>query len=118
LKTITVTKRDLLQQVKTNRTKHTTELSQAMQGWRAQYYEKLTAALELLQKQGNPEAHIFLQPPADHTKDYDRVIGMLELTTQDVVELDQLEFDRYVRDEWEWAGDKLLNATYARSVRH
>lgn len=45
---------------------------------------------------------ISLPEPIDRTKDYDRVIAMLEMSVEDEVELEEHDFDRYVLDNWEW----------------
>ncbi|HXM03797.1 MAG TPA: hypothetical protein VN939_14390 [Chthoniobacterales bacterium] len=40
--------------------------------------------------------------PVDHTADYDRVISMLEMSAQDLVQVSAEQFDQYVLDNWRW----------------
>lgn len=40
--------------------------------------------------------------PENHLDDYDRVIGMLEFSVADKVELTATDFNAYVRNRWEW----------------
>lgn len=40
--------------------------------------------------------------PENHLDDYDRVIGMLEFSVADKVELTSSDFNAYVRNRWEW----------------
>jgi hypothetical protein len=40
--------------------------------------------------------------PEDHTKDYDHIIAMVEMSVDDLFELNQNDFARYVLDDWEW----------------
>jgi hypothetical protein len=40
--------------------------------------------------------------PVDHTEDYDRVVEQLEWSLDDTLELNEQEFNTYVRDQWGW----------------
>lgn len=40
--------------------------------------------------------------PVSHEESYNRVIRMLELHTEEVIELDHNEFDQLVMDKWPW----------------
>ncbi len=51
--------------------------------------------------------------PEDHTDDYNGVIRKLELTVGDTVELDNTEFEQYVRNRWSWRTSFLAtNSSY------
>jgi hypothetical protein len=51
--------------------------------------------------------------PKDQTKDYDRIIGMLEADTEPTITLDEADYRRYVQDEWDWTSQwKTTNAAY------
>jgi hypothetical protein len=65
-------------------------------------------------KQGKQINHfIGLVKPVDYTKEYDRVIKMLELSKGTFVHLDERAFAQYVCDEWEWKDDFITaNSTY------
>lgn len=40
--------------------------------------------------------------PVSYEENYDRVIAMLEWSTDETIDLDQNEFEQYVRDNWLW----------------
>ncbi len=49
----------------------------------------------------------------DMTKEYDRVIKMLEMSVDTQIELSSSEFQNYVMDDWAWSDNaKLSNSTY------
>jgi hypothetical protein len=54
----------------------------------------------------------------NQTKDYDRVLKMLDMTTDEVVVLSEDDFAQYVMDEWQWKEQfSQINSTYsARAV--
>jgi hypothetical protein len=56
-----------------------------------------------------PQRSLPLPIPEEHTRDFDRVIEMMEWTLNDEVELHESEFDQYVRNEWNWARSFLAN---------
>ena len=44
-------------------------------------------------------------------KDYDRAIGMLEMSIDNEVEITSLEFQHYIQDDWGWKNSFLLSNT-------
>lgn len=57
---------------------------------------------------------VIMPEPQDHTPDYDRVIAMLEMSVDTVIELDADSFDNYVMDNWAWRANALAtNTMYA-----
>lgn len=104
--TIVVEKEALINTLKQNRETHITEYEEALAGWRT----KMTAAcMETSQKADKGELKDFPRAlsklndvPDSHVKDYDRVIQMLEMDTQDKITLNAQDFSRYVQDEWAW----------------
>ena len=57
---------------------------------------------------------VSLPQPENHTKDYDRVIKMLEMCVNDTVELDEHTFQCYVMDDWTWKRSFLAsNSNYS-----
>ncbi len=51
---------------------------------------------------GEIKLGINLTVPVDHTKDYDRVIRMLTMSTADEITISESQFTQYVMDEWNW----------------
>lgn len=107
-------KRDvLLEKVRTNRTEHITVLEKAKAGYRSAAIDKLKARLKDAIDGGPISLRIDLNAPEDHTRDYDRVITMLEMSVDETVTLDAHSFDQYVLDQWQWkAGFDLTASSY------
>jgi len=49
--------------------------------------------------------------PVNHSAEYRRLISMLEMTTQETIDLTMPEFDRYMNDNWDWKMSFLSNKT-------
>ena len=123
MKTVTVSKAELLAKLKTNLAAHTADYAEAS----ARFREGLLAELDVRRKKIAEELdriqQTFSQPdakpvlpvadhgllyfgnlavPASHVADYQRAIEMLEMSVNDEVTLDASEFRQFVRDEWSW----------------
>lgn len=104
---ITVPRPKLIDIITANRAKHVIAHESAARGYRVKVAERVKAAakkaLKLAQK-GRAVMMSFHYPlPASHVKDYDRVIGMLKMDTSTHIKLDARDYDRYVKDRWEWS---------------
>jgi hypothetical protein len=55
---------------------------------------------------------VSLTEPSDHTKDYDRVVAMLEMSVEETITLDAQDFDRCVMDNWDWSRFTLSTNTF------
>lgn len=57
-----------------------------------------------------------LPMPMNQTAAYERVIGMLEMTVDEVIELEESDYQQYVLDQWGWsAATTATNAFYVQS---
>lgn len=103
---------EILKRVTENRDKHQTEYTEAMEGYYITLEEQLLEIAKLARAQAkvakeskDPERINFgvaARKPESHLGDYDRVIDMLSLAKDEVIELDENEFSTYVRDQWQW----------------
>lgn len=94
-----------------NRQQHEADYQQAVDGARAENIKKLQDAIRQL-KSGKPHDldFIHIEKPESHLKDYDRVVAMLDMTQDEIVELSAKDFAQYVQDDWAWKVD-FLNST-------
>lgn len=99
---ITVKKDDLIKIVEENRENHRGIYDKAVeayhktqQKWLDENIKKLKAGKEIVLYFGFPT-------PEDHTKDYDRVLRMLELSIDTEVTLSEADVSMYVQDDWQW----------------
>ena len=99
---IIVKKDELLAIMKKNRTEHHDIVVEAQEGFRQKVIERLDEMLKLAAEGKKIDINVGLTMPQDYTKDYDRVIGMLELDINETVELDQSQYTSWVQDEWGW----------------
>jgi hypothetical protein len=117
MSTVTVKKDELLATVRANRETHRTIFLEAVQGFRAKAIEMLDERLKDAVAGRRIDISIHLPRPVDQTRDYDKVIKMLEMSVDDEIELTQNEFTQYVMDDWSWKKQfSAVNKTYTVSA--
>ncbi len=119
LSSVTVRKKELLAKLRENREKH----AQEAQAAKTAYYKKLeTRVAELhsaLKEDTSSVSSKFsavreLIEPQSYLSDYDRVIGMLDMSVSDEIVISEEQFRHFVQDEWLWTDSfKTINASYA-----
>jgi hypothetical protein len=128
MKEVKIATAALLTAVRKNREAHAEEVKLAREGYRIAVLKALAKRITDIEAGAEPSVYFHtrgaygyeedLQAPHDHTKDYDRVISMLEMSQDTETVLDAAEFNQYVMDEWAWAAHtKILNASYTRLVQ-
>lgn len=117
---VKVKKASLVEILKTNRKEHRDLFLKAQ----AKYRELIIAALDEQLKEARDgkmpkwSKLSMLMQPQDHTEDYDRVLHMLELSEDNVIELSARAFQNYVEDDWEWSRQwALSNSGYVTSPK-
>jgi len=102
MRAVTINKGELLDILTENRTKHEAEYKDAYEGYLKACVKSLESHLKRF-KAGECEKVKWKEvPPVNQTKDYDRVIYMLNLSVDEVIELTSDEFQNYVQDDWHW----------------
>jgi hypothetical protein len=101
-KAIRVKRAELLEALRKNRDTHKDTFEQATVGYRKRAIEELDSSLADAKAGKKIRRSIGLVEPMNQTKDYDRVIRMLEMTVDDVVTIGATEFQQYVMDDWSW----------------
>ncbi len=111
---VKVRRADLIARIRKNRDEHRELFLKAQDGFRARVIEELDAMLAEA-RDGKPvRTAVRLKQPEDHTKEYDRAIEMLDMSTEDEVMLDYQNFVQLVRNEWAWFGNvTAMNTLYA-----
>jgi hypothetical protein len=102
---------------------HITELNEAKDVWTEQVKAALDDLNKAVDREGvkasNEAVHqLFYNKPIDNRTQYSRFIGALKLAAenQDIIEMDELEYDQLFNDNWDWrAASKVSNATYSRN---
>lgn len=102
MKTVRIKKSQLVEILTQNRDNHRKLFNDAFEGYRKECMEILAENLDALRRGEQRRVKFYEQAPEDHTPDYDTVLRMLDMSVDDVVELDQRSFAQYVEDDWGW----------------
>lgn len=117
MKTVRLNKDELEVIVRKNRDKHRKIFEEAIEGYRKRVIKRLEQMVQNAKDGKKVDTYVNMVQPEDHTKDYNQVLEMLELSVDDTIELSHQDFARYVQDRWEWSG-KFANdsVSYVSSV--
>jgi hypothetical protein len=99
---IEVKKADLVADLEKNRAGHRAQYEEAHAGYRKALLETVAKMYDDAKKGLDVQHFIHLDIPEDHTKDYDRVIGMMKMSIDDTVIITSSEYSQYVMDDWGW----------------
>lgn len=99
---ITVKKQDLLVNLRANLETHRETFLNALEGYKISVIEELELSLKEARSNKRYRKIIQLEEPRDHTKDYKRVIAMLEMSISEEIKISEVEFAQYVLDDWGW----------------
>lgn len=102
MENVKVEKQKLIDVMKKNRSLHRECFLKAQEGFRKAIIKALDKRLKLARKGKRVNMIINLPEPTDQTADYDRVIRMLSMSVDKVIELSEQEFSCYVQDNWQW----------------
>lgn len=112
---VTIKRQELLEAIKTNRAQHKKDYEQAYIGFKIAAEEKMVEHLNTIRTSGEVKLSISLAVPQDHSKEYDVIIKMLEMSTADEISVSQSQFTQYVMDDWNWkAGFVGTTALYGK----
>lgn len=108
----------LLERLRTNRDNHQAKVQQAWAGFRDAAIAELERRIEAACARDPKELslRIELPRPEDHSPEHDTIIGMLELSSDETVEVGAEEFRSYVEDVWDWT-ERWLTTTGSYSRR-
>lgn len=115
--TIRVNKAEVIERLRANRNQHENTYAEAMAGWRSQSSAKLRELAAELDAGGSPSLYIKLERPEDHTEEYDIVLGMLDLSVEDEIEMTLANYRNYILDMWHWS-EKFRTTASAYSIQH
>ena len=102
MKKVKVNKDKLIVVLKENKEKHISIFNKAEEKYREVAIGALDSALGRAREGKEIQTYFDLTKPMNQTKDYDRAIGMLEMSIDDDIEISQIEYENYVLDQWNW----------------
>lgn len=116
MKTIRIEKAKLLAAVTKNRELHQKTFLEAQQGYREAVIAELDKMLAEARTGKRIRRSVDLIEPTNQTREYDRIIAMLEMCLDEQIELSPQEFEMYVMDRWAWKQQfALSNRAYTHS---
>jgi hypothetical protein len=98
----TIKKQELLGIITKNRDAHKDIFLKACEGFQKEMLKRLAQKMKLIRAGRLVNSYVDLPIPEDHTRDYNRVIRMIELDTRDTIQLTEAEFTQFVMDDWAW----------------
>ena len=113
-RTVKVNKAKLIEKIKENKEAHIIAYAKAIEAYKKEALKQLS---ELTIKAENGETNLWLSltTPIDNAKSYDKILDIFEWELDDVVELEQREFNEYILDETESARQAMVsNSMYLR----
>jgi hypothetical protein len=119
MKAITVDKKSALEIVKKNYAEHRNIFIEACEGYKKKATELLEQRLKEIKNSNGrpPQVFIQLQEPSDHSRDYERIIKMFEMSIDDTIELDEHAFAQYIMDDWSWKRQFMFsNSAYSATA--
>jgi len=97
----------LLGHLKKNREEHVGIVEEAQAAFREKVIARLDRMLTSAKAGEQINVEVGLRVPTRHTDAFDNAIGLLEMTKEageDTIEIDSGEYERFVRNCWEWTG--------------
>jgi len=114
---VTVKKDELMKLVQKNRDGHKAIFDEAVEGYRKAAEKLLEKHLAAIKKGSLTTVYVNMPRPVNHTKEYDRVIAMLQMSIADEIEVNEKDFAMYAMDDWSWKQEFLrTNSEYSSSA--
>jgi len=110
--------KDILKILIKNKKEHLKIVKEAQSGYRKKMIKLLKEKLnDLSDGKEVSSRDFYLSTPVHHIDDYDRTIEMLNLCVDEEIELSEGDFQKYIRNQWQWRDNFLLsNSAYSRTA--
>jgi hypothetical protein len=109
---VKINRDELLKIVRDNKEKHIKEYNEAVNDFRLAVIKISNENMEIVNA-GKVDIKTLPAKPVSFESNYVRAIRMLELSVDNVIELNQYDFAKLVLDEWEWKqAFSTSNSTY------
>lgn len=102
MRSVKIKTQELLEVLRKNRETHQADFDKAIVGYREAVVKEIKTALRRAEEGKDVNTLVSAVKPSNYVKSYDTVIRMLEMSSEDTVELTMQEFNQYVQDEWHW----------------
>lgn len=104
-----VNKNELISILEKNREKHIAAFKKGVVEYRKKAISALEKRISLAKENRKFDLHFDLPQPVNYIKEYDRILGLLAMTSSSEVEISAQEYSAYVLDEWSWRSSFFAN---------
>src|ERR1700760_1497557 len=99
---IKMNKEKLIQIVKANQAKHQEQFTKAHESYKKQVLEWFEKQQEALKNDKHFTTYLNLPEPKNQSRDYNRVLSMLENSVDTEIMLNENDYRQYIQDIWSW----------------
>lgn len=122
-KYVRISKNRLIEQLRKNRESHQEAWDKAIVGWRTavaktleEHASKCSALADKVRSSDKNEDIDLPYPdfprrPQNHVAQYDEIIERLDFDLDEEIHLTHTDFNRYVRDNWDWKSDFIATSS-------
>jgi hypothetical protein len=107
---IKVKKADLIAKIQENKERHIESYAKAVIAYKKEALKQLSDITKKVEA-GEMKVRLDLTTPVDNKDNYDKIIDMFNWEVEDIVELEQSEFNEYVQDETDFARHAMMSNT-------
>ena len=101
-----------------NRDQHRRIFFEALAGFKKRAQRELEGMITKLKADELIEPYWGRTIPKDHTRDYDRVIAMVDAAEDEEIEMNETDFAHFMLDRWDWSREWLKTSSqYSESAR-
>jgi len=108
--------KELILHLERNRDDHAADYEKAVTVYRVELKEAIANLARNAESESflGHQYSILLSKPELKAKEYNKHIGMLEMSVEETITIDSNEYDCIVNDNWHWIGSaKLTNSLYS-----
>jgi hypothetical protein len=113
---VKIKKSELLDALRKNLQQHKTDVLDALRLRRLEVDAQLSDVMDKIKRDENyqPQRSFSFPIPEDNSREYEKVIRMVEMTQDDVIELDEDQFDKLVMDNWSFKHELMQTSSFYR----
>lgn len=118
MNSVKINRKELLKIVKENATKHVADYDEAVEDFKAGVIKVAKANLKMANTGDVASFNFQRMPsaPVNYADNYNRAIRMLELSVEDVIEVEDHIFNQLVLDEWGWKQQFVAQSALYKSL--
>lgn len=117
---VNVSRKDLLAKLKENREIHKKDYQEALVGYKIKLVADLKHALDQAERMPVERMQTLRAVPFDcprsYEAEYNEIIDMMEVSVDDVINLDSSDFKSYFKNEWSWSNGFTMSANLYKSI--